>query len=299
MRQRIGSSKIMSPAGEGFIRMRFTDGWSVFDRGTGPDIPGLGKARCACAVRSFGVLHESGIRTHFEDQESDDTIIVQEFGVPGKGSLSGMTRGRVLDTEAIWRRYVLGSLWERVQSGAVDTVTLGLPPGTLITEGMQLPDAVLDFTTKFEDIDRALTVDETMRRTGLTPKQWRKLCELLTQAAAVTNDALSLVGFSGLDGKGELGFCDRDETLWIVDNFCGQDESRIVDEQGRLFCKQILRDHFAALPWKRELDAAKRAHPNDKSRWPEYPPLPDALAALVQERYFELALRYAGVRVNI
>ena len=272
---RIGSSKIMEPAGKGEIFLRYTIGWSAYDRGTSPQmIPGIGAARCACAVKSFELAREAGVPTHFLEQIDPLTILVKEFAVPGHASLSGQTCGRVLDAEWIWRARAAGSLLTRIKAGEIDPVVLGFTPGTEVVEGMKLPYPVQECTTKFESVDRHLTDDETRARIGLDKVQWGRAWKIIMRAVEASNGHYDYVGFDSSDGKCELALTNDDEIV-MVDAFGTQDENRITDQEtGEIYCKDLIRNHLKKTSWYADLIKAKKEYPGDKSKWPPYHPCP-------------------------
>lgn len=291
----------MTPVEPGVIALRYTDRWSAFDRGSSDQlIPGIGAARCACAVKSFQLAN--GLPTHYIEQVGPETIHVQEFSVPGHEPLSGKVHGRVLPVEWIWRDLVYGSLLERVKNGKVDPVTLGFAPGTMVAQGMKLPRMLLECTTKFEPVDRHLSDDEAMVLACLNSDQWSEARNLLSSTVGVTNTAYDKAGFMCPDGKLKLGhFSDGTKGMIVlVDVFGTQDENRIIDNaSGGVYSKDAIRNWLNDRPWKAQLTKAKAEHPTDKSKWPPYPELPADLVGLVSERYAEVAYRYAGVRTSL
>ncbi len=293
----MGSTRIMYSVEPGVIALRYTDRWSAFDRGSSAQlIPGIGAARCACAVKSFQLV--GNLLTHFIEQVGSETIHVHEFSIPDHEPLSGKMHGRVLPVEWIWRDRVYGSLLERVKSGKVNPITLGFAPDTMVTEGMKLPCTLVECTTKFEPIDRHLWDDEVMGLAQITPSQWINAQDLLTNAVRVTNAVYDAVDFMCPDGKLELGMLPND-TIVLVDVFGTQDENRIIDKAtGAVYSKDLIRNWLNKQPWKAGLTRAKAEHPGNKSKWPPYPKLPADLVELVSERYAEVAYRYSGVRIS-
>ena len=293
--QRTGSSKIITPVEPGVVAFRFTDRWSAFDRGSSPQtIPGIGAARCICAVRSFTLAHAVNAPTHFLEQVDDVTIHVQEFGVPGQEPLSGMSHGRVLPLEWIERTLAAGSLLERLKEGT-DPSTFGFPKDAVVTLGTPLPRPVHECTTKFEKSDRHLTDADAKALADLNDEQWQEAWNLVIAAANITSAAYGLAGFVRPDGKKELGITKRGR-LVLVDVFGTQDEDRIVEGRtGKSYCKDLIRDYLKGLLWYQELRAAKKEHPGDKSKWPPYPELPAELVDTVSTRYAEAGRRYDNI----
>jgi phosphoribosylaminoimidazole-succinocarboxamide synthase len=296
--QRMGSTRIASAVEPGVIAFRYTDMWSVFDRGPSPqEIPGLGAARCACSVKSFKLAQRDGVPTHFVRQADEVTIHVREFGVPGKEPLSGKVHGQVLNAEWIWRLLAYGSLLERLRLGERLPEDFGFAPGTKVTEGMRLPVMVRECTTKFEAVDRHLSNEETRNLIRIDQEQWDTAWLLVKRAQDAIAASYDKARFMRPDGKMELGMTDEGGFA-VVDVFGTQDEDRIIDlDTSELCCKDLLRNELKSLPWKAELDRAKKDHPNDKSKWPPYPRLPDEFMSMVLTRYAEVARRYAGVTI--
>lgn len=294
---RLGSTRQIVPVRSGVVDFVYTDKWSVFDRGPSPqEIPGLGGARCACAVKSFELAHEAGIETHFFERIDERTIRVQEFSVPGSSALSGVREGRVLPLEWIWRDRVYGSLYERLVRGTVSKESLGFGPHDIVEKGTRLPALRQECTTKFESVDRHLSDENARLLAGLSPAQWEEAKEVIRGAIRASNDRYNSVGFMCPDGKLELGRR-WDGTIVLVDVFGTPDENRIIRKSdGEVFSKDLLRDYLKEEEpvWKTALDNAKLEHPNQKELWPEYPELPQFVIDLVSDRYREVAEAYAG-----
>ena len=289
---RVGSSKEMSAVSPGKIEVFFTDGWSAYDRGRSPQlIRGLGAARCACAVRSFEHAERAGYKTHFIRQVSETSIHVQEFEVPGKPSLSGVTFGRVIPLEVLWRIRVAWTLVERIQAGKVTPESLGFRKGQHVVEGMLLPHMLVECTTKFEPIDRHVSAKEAKVLAGLTDEQYDRALQLVRNCAMLLDREFDLVSFGLFDGKKELAITPDGEIV-LIDAFGTQDENRIMGLDGP-HDKDLLRLELIRLGWKAELDAAKAKHPDDKSKWPPYPILNRHFLDGVAERYNRVARRYA------
>ncbi len=300
LNERKGSSKIIRAVEPGVVDFIYTKGWSIYDRGTSPQtIPGIDRARCACAVKSFELAREAGLPTHFIEQINPTTIRVMEFSVPGKPPLSGKVHGRVIPLEWLYRMYAKGSLLERLKEGKITALDLGFLAGTIVTDGMKLPYLRLECTTKFEPVDRHLSDEEARELAELTDEQWAAARYLLERLAEVTDAQFRIANFLRPDGKGELAIRYADGAIVGVDVFGTQDENRIIDRTtGEVYDKDLIRDHFKTSPWKKALDEAKKKYPDDKSKWPEYPLLPGELVDLVSERYAAAAFRYAGVRIE-
>lgn len=297
-KERTGSTKIITAVKPGEVDFTFTDQWSAFDRGSSPQlIPGIGAARCACAVKSFELVQAVGLPTHFIRQVDTHTIRVHEYSLPSQESLSGRVYGRVLNAEWIWRTHVLGSLLERIVGRKIDPISLGFASGIVITEGMKLPRLFIECTTKFEPVDRHLTNIEARELNEVSRVEWEEARNLIQRAIRASNAQYERASFKSVDGKLELAMR-TDGRLVIVDVFGTPDENRILHKQtGDLFSKDLIRNWLKKTPWKALLDEAKKEHPKDKSKWPPYPELPEDLVKFVSRRYKEIARRYASVRM--
>jgi phosphoribosylaminoimidazole-succinocarboxamide synthase len=297
VKERHGSSKIIRAYRPGLVELEVTNCVSVFDVGPMPQMfPGLGMSRCACALQSFAVARTVGIPTHFIRPTSRTSFLAQEFAVPCTEPLSGEAVGRVLPIEVIFRFFLDGSLWRRVDRDEIDIVSLGYASDTVLKKGMILPVVLVEFTTKFEDQDRHLTDEEAQDLAELTGEEWLYLHTRVCSLAKALSDAFTLAGFQCRDGKFEVGLTWQGE-LVFVDVFGAQDECRIhAIDTGKVHDKDIVRDALEEeYPlWKARLGEAKRAWPNDKGKWPPYPDLSVEAIDLTRIRYREFANLYAS-----
>lgn len=282
----------------GRLRISFCfDDWSAFDRGPTrrmrcpQPIPGIDKARAACACLGFAVAKQAGIRTHFLEQLSETAFLVQEFTVDRLPLLSGHGHGRVLPLEIIFRLKVEGSLYERLMSGEVSRKDVGLPVNAPIMRGMKLPKLYIECTTKLEKVDRPLSPAQALALARITNAEWLRIKETVTHLVLAVRPHYAARGWDIPDGKVEVALTHAGEVV-IVDTFFTQDENRIIKvSTGQLFSKDLIRVHFNANEpeWKMRFLEAKRKWPMDKAAWPEYPQLPHALVELVSLRYAEVA----------
>lgn len=297
--ERTGSSKLIRAVEPGVVDFIYSRGWSANDRGrSAQEIPLIDQARCACAVKSFQLARDAGIPTHFIEQVDRVTIRVREFSVPGRASLSGKAHGVVTLNEWLWRVAVYGSLLERLRDGRMRPEQVGFPPGTTVREGMRLLRLMLECTTKFEPVDRHLSSLEARALTKLSDSQFEMVHDLIKRSIEVTDKQWAIADFESPDGKLEIGM-ENDGSFVIVDVFGTQDENRILDRvTGEIYSKDIIRNYLKRIGWTEHLADAKKKHPDDKSKWPEYPVLPPKIVNLVSERYAEVAFRYSGVQVQ-
>ncbi|MEM9336358.1 MAG: phosphoribosylaminoimidazolesuccinocarboxamide synthase [Patescibacteria group bacterium] len=287
-----GSSRVMKRHAKGLMEIKFDDGWSAGDKGRSPQlIPGMGAARHRAAMVSFQLAHAAGLPTHFE-REIADAFVVKELSVPTHESLSRETHGEVLNGEWIWRTHLEGSLWARVQAQKIDPFELGFDRGYIPKKGEKLPRIKLECTTKFEPIDRKVSDDEARELMRLTTDDWSEAWNLIAGAVAATTAVAEQAGFYQPDGKLELGRL-HNGCLIIADTFGTQDENRIIRQSdGELFSKDIIRSELTRLGYAGQLKLAQRDHPNDPTKWPEYPHLSDHVTSRVTSRYAMYADAY-------
>ncbi len=282
----------MSVFAPGQILVSIGDYWSAGDKGrSSQPIPGMGSARHRCAVQSFKIAQRHEIPTHFVC-EAEDGFVVEEFTVPNHEPLSGETAGEVLNGEWIWRLYLMGSLWDRVERGELDPRELGFAKGYTPKKGERLPRVHLECTTKYETIDRRLTDEEARDLMKLSIFSWHNAWELLTKTSEATDAKAYARGFCFPDGKGEIGRRHTGE-LVMVDTFGTPDENRVLkifDQE--IYSKDLIRNYLKEVGYWAFLKAAQQRHPNDTSLWPNYPRLPDNLVALVSQRYTAFADAY-------
>ena len=193
-----------------------------------------------------------------------------------------------------------GSFQDRFDKGLIKPEIVGLPAGTVITDGMKFPKMFLEATTKFGTTDEPLTDEEAKLRAGLDEESWVKLWDLVTHAVRLSNEEYLKAGFNVPDGKLEAGWM-ADGSFCIVDVFGTQDENRLIDlKTGDLYSKDLLRNWLKKErpEWYASLVKAKKEFRTDKSKWPGYPPIAEDRVALISSRYAEAAKRYTGITVN-
>ena len=290
-----GSSKIIRPAGIGLVAFEHTDKWSVFDRGSSPqEIPGFGVSRADCATASFAIARNAGIPTHYDSRPYARTLIVREFSVPGHDPLSGRTHGRVLPLEIIWRSTVEGSLLKRLDEGVISPRDLGFAKGVSIRRGVRLPRLFIECTTKFELVDRHVSIEEALDIAQISVGEWEQCTGLIQKLVPLLITAYRDLGFDLMDGKFEMAQ-HRDGSFLFVDVFGTQDENRIVRIiDGEPYCKDLLRMHPSIIRWRSELEEVKKEYPDDKSRWPQYPILPESFLSRVARRYRSVGRVYGA-----
>ena len=171
----------------------FTDAYSVFDWGRMPDpVPGKGASLCAMGAGNFELLESAGVPTHYrgvvdraDDGTADAVVALDDVSTPPREMAIELAAvpdlphdGRVYDYDAyhaaagsnyliplevVFRNTVpVGSSLRR-RSEPADH---GLDHDDWPEEPVDLPEPIVEFTTKLEESDRHLDRAEADRIAG-------------------------------------------------------------------------------------------------------------------------------------
>jgi len=296
----------------------FTDDYSVFDWGKMPDaIPNKGASLCAMGAANFERLEREGVATHYRGVVSGgETVPLSAVGSPPREMAIELTRvpdlpheGREYDYgafhEAAGEHYLIpleivfrntvpvgSSLRSRADPGE-----FGLEHGTWPDEPVDLPEPVVEFSTKFEESDRYLSRTEADAIAGAADVDEleavaRGVNELVTETAA---DA----GLTHEDGKIEC--CYVDGEIRVADVVGTFDENRF-SHGGQQLSKEVVRQHHKRTQpgWVEAVEEAKAAaKSNDVADWRtlcerEPEPLSDHVVGVVRDMYAAGANAYLG-----
>jgi phosphoribosylaminoimidazole-succinocarboxamide synthase len=271
---------------------RFTDDYSVFDWGKMPDeIPDKGASLCTMGAFNFELLEAEGVPTHYrgvvvggedggEDTEGTDgkTLDVDtalDRGVAPREMAIDLAQvpdlpfderegydydayhgaagsNYVVPLEVVFRNRVgVGSsLRSRTEPGEH-----GLEYGTWPEEAVDLPEAVVEFSTKYEEQDRYLDPAEADRIAGAA--DLAELEALAREVNRVVTERAAEAGFVHQDGKIECVYHDGD--LLVADVVGTFDENRFSYD-GQQVSKEVLRQyHKRTQPdWVEAVSEAKR-----------------------------------------
>ncbi|PSQ00681.1 phosphoribosylaminoimidazolesuccinocarboxamide synthase [Halobacteriales archaeon QS_5_70_17] len=287
----------------------FTDDYSVFDWGKMPDeIPGKGASLCTMGAANFEALEGAGVPTHYRGVATGEGIgPLAEADAPPREMAIDLTRvpdlpheGRTYDYDAfheaaggnyliplevVFRNTVPAgsSLRSRTTPDAV-----GLDGDTWPDEPVDLPEPVVEFSTKFEESDRYLDragADRIAGRAGVDDLEAvaRRVNDLVTERAEAA-------GLTHEDGKIECLYYDGE--VRVADVVGTFDENRFAYD-GQEVSKEVLRQyHKRTQPeWVEAVAAAKRrARERDVADWrrlcerdPE--PLPEVVVDAASDLY--------------
>jgi len=309
-------------------RFVFTDAYSVFDWGQMPDaIPRKGASLCAMGAFNFELLEAEGVPTHYRgvvdpgrdidtDEEGEPEVVpladatapptemaidlTQVPDLPYTGPDAGYDYDAFHDAggenylvplEVVFRNRVpVGSSLRR----RTDPADFGLDEDADIDADewpdgpIDLPEPVVEFSTKYEEQDRYLTRDEADRIAGVADVD--ALESLALDVNRVVTERAEAAGFVHEDGKIECLYVDGE--LRVADVVGTFDENRF-SYGGRGISKEVVRQWYRANDpaWVEAVKEAKAAvAERDIDDWRELcehdpDPLPPAVVDAVSELY--------------
>ncbi|WP_075938125.1 phosphoribosylaminoimidazolesuccinocarboxamide synthase [Halosegnis longus] len=298
----------------------FTDDYSVFDWGKMPDeIPQKGRSLCAMGAANFEALEAEGISTHYRGvvpDDGDEPIPLAEAEEPPREMAIELTQvpdlpheGRAYDYDAfhadagsnylvpleiVFRNTVPvgSSLRSRGEPSEY-----GLDMESWPDESVDLPEAVIEFSTKYEESDRYLTREEADEIAGEAD------IDALETVARDVNDLVTgkaaRAGLVHEDGKIEC--CYFNGEILVADVVGTFDENRFSYD-GQQLSKEVIRQYHKReqQAWVEAVSEAKvRAKKQDVADWRElceHDPesLPETVLETASEMYRSGANAYLG-----
>ena len=254
----------------------FTDDYSVFDWGKMPDqIPDKGASLCTMGAFNFERLGEAGIPTHYRGVGANGaTTELDEVSTPPRVMAIALTQvpdlphgsdgydydayhdaageNYLVPLEVVFRNTVpVGSSLR----GRADPRDLGLDYDSWPAEAVDLPEAVVEFSTKYEEQDRYLGRREADAIAGLAD-----IGDLEALARSVNDHVTAQADTAGLvhqDGKIEC-FYYRGEVR-VADVVGTFDENRFSYD-GQQVSKEVIRQYYKRTDpgWVDAVSTAKR-----------------------------------------
>jgi len=267
---------------DGTLEFVFTDNVSVFDKVIPTTIDHKGEVLCRISAFWFRRCEELGVNTHFISAEGNRMRVKKFDIITDYDKLDARSSGCMIPLEVIARYYVAGSLYERFKDEGMDY-------------GDELPEPIVEFTTKFEEYDRKLTEEEAMDIASLTREELEHIKQTVLDIDRHMNDTVKKRGLIHVDGKKEFAFNDQ-RNLVLVDTFGTPDEDRFWDaekyRQGMFEerSKEFVRAHYRDSGY---YDRLKKAREQGKEE-PEIPPLPDDVAREASELYIDIYEQITG-----
>ncbi|MDH4123426.1 MAG: phosphoribosylaminoimidazolesuccinocarboxamide synthase [Thermoplasmata archaeon] len=274
----------------------FTDKISVFDKIIPSTIPHKGETLCRTSAFWFQMLRGMGIKSHFTELIPPNRMRVKKVAViPDYSKITKETTNYLIPLEVISRHYVAGSLFDRVKDGSVSTKELGFPEGKNIGYGEELPQPMIEMTTKLETVDRPVTKDEAMKIAALTKEEYDLIIETVLRIDEEIAEEVDKRDLLHVDGKKEFAF-DEERTLMVVDTFGTADEDRWWDwaevSNGNFveLSKESVRQYYRKTGYH---DILKKARSDSKPE-PEIPALPPEMVRATTKLYIDLFERITG-----
>ncbi|MFB6166399.1 MAG: phosphoribosylaminoimidazolesuccinocarboxamide synthase [Haloarculaceae archaeon] len=296
----------------------FTDDYSVFDWGKMPDpVPRKGASLCAMGAFNFELLEAAGVPTHYEGVVVDGELSsLDGVAEPPREMAIELTQvpdlprdGRDYDYDAyhdaagenflipleiVFRNTVpVGS---SLRSRA-DPADFDLEYDAWPDEVVDLPEPVVEFSTKLEESDRYLDREEADRIAGAATIE--ELEDVALAVDEIVTERAREAGFVHEDGKIECFYFDGE--VRVADVVGTFDENRFSYE-GQEVSKEVIRQyHKRTQPeWVAAVaDAKERAKADDVADWRtlcdrEPEPLPEGVIRTASDLYAAGANAYLG-----
>lgn len=289
---KIGKVKEIYDEGETLL-FKFTDKISVYDKIIPSLIPHKGESLCRSAAYWFKVAEESAhVKTHFREMTDNNGMRVTKYFVPDhKGNPFEVEY--VIPIEFITRYFVAGSLYDRLKSGSLKPIDVGL--NSMPEYGDELDDPFFEMTTKYEKFDRPLTVGEAMELGGMSNSELVEIREVIYKIDRRMNKQVRTRGLIHVDGKKELAFGIKRVPV-VIDTFGTADEDRFWDlkeyENGNIqeLSKEFVRQYYRDIGYHKKLyDARAEGKPE-----PDIPPLPEDMIKKTSDLYVSMFERITG-----
>jgi len=244
-------------------RFVFTDAYSVFDWGQMPDsISQKGASLCTMGAFNFEHLEAHGVPTHYRgviDPDGDEIVELADCEAPPTEMAIELTQvpdlpydselgydydayheaageNFLIPLEVVFRNTVPVGSSLRKRGEPAD---YGLDVDSWPDEAVDLPEPVVEFSTKYEEQDRYLTRDEADKISGSAS------IEALESVALTVNEIITehaeSVGLRHEDGKIECLY--HDEMVQVADVVGTFDENRF-SLGGRQLSKEVIRQYY-------------------------------------------------------
>ncbi|ALG82816.1 phosphoribosylaminoimidazolesuccinocarboxamide synthase [Halanaeroarchaeum sulfurireducens] len=249
-----------SPDALGQGRFSFTDDYSVFDWGKMPDtISKKGASLCAMGAFNFERLEAAGVPTHYrgvvaggevvsidEAETAPTEMAIDLTQVPDLPFVEGSYdydayhdaagENYLVPLEIVFRNVVPVGSSLRSRGSPSD---YGLDRAEWPEEPVDLPEPVVEFSTKYEEQDRYLDRTEADRIAGLATVD--DLESLAREVNRIVTDRAEEAGFVHQDGKIEVLYFDGE--LRVADVVGTFDENRFSYD-GQQVSKEVVRQYY-------------------------------------------------------
>lgn len=291
-----GKVKDVYEVGADQLEFLFSDRISVFDKIIPSEIPHKGETLARTSAYWFEMIKEMGIPSHYIKLTAPNRMRVKRVNVISDYmKLNYATRNYLIPLELVTRYFVYGSLWDRVQQSTVSSESLGFPKNHKVKIAEPLPRPFFEVTTKLEKIDRHLTMEEALKISGVSIREYEQIRETALKIDEEIDSRVRRRGLIHVDGKKEFAFDER-RRLMVVDTLGTADEDRFWDakefERGRYVekSKEFVRKYYRETGYYALLMDARGIGGGE----PPIPPLPEDMIKQVSEIYIKLFEEITG-----
>lgn len=211
-----GKAKDIYQRPNGDIVFVFTDRVTAFDGIKKAEYEDKGAICCQLACFWFEKLKAAGVKTHYREYVPPNMLIAENVSI--------------LPVEVIARNFLYGSLWKRYKNGEVEISTEFIPEGVDKREGMPLNKSYVEFTTKFEKVDRPVTEAELVENGWMTKREIEHLKRETVRVGEIMSAYLSKKGIILADYKLEYGRSNKDGAILLADEVGTPDGCRFWDK---------------------------------------------------------------------
>jgi len=181
-----GKAKDIYEASNDKLLFEFTDRVTAFDGKKKAEYQEKGEITCRMAEYWFKIMEQEGIPTHYISCPTPTSMLVKRLDI--------------VPVEVIWRNYAAGSLLRRYEAGGVE-----LPDGVEPEEGAPIPGGMIEFTTKFEAVDRPVDIKEILYNGWMSEQEIKYVTKLTKRINEVLGSGLSNADIILADFKVEYG----------------------------------------------------------------------------------------------
>jgi phosphoribosylaminoimidazole-succinocarboxamide synthase len=211
-----GKAKDIFQRPNGDIVFVFTDRVTAFDGIKKAEYKDKGAICCKLSCFWFEKLQAEGIKTHFKEYLPPNMLVAEDVSI--------------LPVEVIARNFLYGSLWKRYNKGEVD-ISSDFIAQDEKREGMPLAKSFVEFTTKFERVDRPITEEELIEREWMTESEIEHLKTETRRVGDIMRRYLNQKGIILADFKLEYGRRKEGGGIILADEVGTPDGCRFWDKE--------------------------------------------------------------------
>lgn len=255
----------------------FTDRVSVFDIGPIPvPFSGLGTPRYKFFRKSYTELAGQGFSNHVVQFHTDNRVTVQAFDIPEKNIKFSESSGRLIPLEILHRYEIPKKHVPRIKAEETSIAKIEklIANGQVLEAGTRLSHPLLECSTKHQDADTYVSDVQAAKLAGITLDELEQLYTEARKVAEYLKNRFRSIGFDMKAGKTEWARLHSGKFI-LVDSV-SPDELTLVGQDGLSYDKDLVRQWYETEhpEWVAKVSQAKKAHPNDKSKWPTYEAVP-------------------------